>query len=202
MIVCPTVTCPSPAITTCPSWRTLRIVVWRNTAPGSIPRSDSWEGTSINLFQMIHADMSIALRRRQARMPEHLLYRSQVGAISKHMRCEGVTQPMRCDAGGEACSLDPLLQYLLDTARGQPTSAKIRDRGTVMLPGHGHRGLPLFQCIQRRLTQRHEAILVALARANHHHPELFIYIAPVETDQLADAQAGRVQRLEDCAVAN
>src|SRR5271156_7146655 len=110
MIVCPTLTCPSPAITTCPSWRTLRIVVWRNSAPGSIPLSDSWEGTSINLFQMIHTDMSIALRGRQARMAEHLLYRPQISPITKHMRCERMAQPMRRDARVEAGRLDSTLQ--------------------------------------------------------------------------------------------
>src|ERR1700733_670101 len=113
MIVCPTLTCPSPAITTCPSWRTLRIVVWRISAPGSIPLSDSWEGTSINLFQMIHTHVSIALRGRQARMAEHFLYRSQVRTVTKHMRCERVTQPMRSDPSGEAGRLDSALEDYL-----------------------------------------------------------------------------------------
>src|SRR5260370_18571048 len=121
MIVCPTLTCPSPAITTRPSWRTLRIVVWRNSAPGSIPRSDSWEGTSINLFQMIHADMSVALRRRQARMTEHFLYRPQVRSVSKHMHCKRMTQPMRCDARSEPSRLDSALQYHLEPPLGQPS---------------------------------------------------------------------------------
>src|SRR5277367_6679222 len=124
MIVCPTLTCPSPAITTCPSWRTLRMVVWRNSAPGSIPLSDSWERTSINLFQMIHADMSIALRRRQARMTEHFLYRPQVRSIAKHMRGERMTQPVRRDTGAHARGLDSALQDHLDAARGQPSAAK------------------------------------------------------------------------------
>src|SRR5271163_3135453 len=138
MIVCPTLTCPSPAITTCPSWRTLRIVVWRISAPGSIPLSDSWEGTSINLFQMIHTHMSIALRRRQARMAEHFLYRSQVRTVTKHMRCERVTQPVRSDAGADAGGLYSALQNHLDAARGQPSAAKICDDRTVVLPRNRH----------------------------------------------------------------
>src|SRR5271154_306462 len=201
MIVCPTLTCPSPALTTRPSWRTLRIVVCRNSAPGSIPLSDSWEGTSINLFQMIHAHMSITLRRRQARMTEHFLYRPQIRSITKHMRCERVTQPVRSDAGADARGLDSALQNHLDAARGQPSAAKICDDGTVVLPRDGHRGFPLLQGVEGGLAQRHEAILVALAGANHHHAELLVDIAPVEADQLADAQAGRVERLEDRAIA-
>src|SRR5271166_4121831 len=169
MIVCPTLTCPSPAMTTCPSWRTLKIVVWRISAPGSIPRSDSWEGTSINLFQMIHADMSIALRRRQARMAEHLLYRPQIGSISEHMRCERMTQPMRRNAGADARRLYSALQDHLDAARGQPSAAKISNHGTVRLPRNRHRNLPLLQCVEGRLAERHQPILIALARSHHHH---------------------------------
>src|SRR5271155_2853020 len=145
MIVCPTLTCPSPAMTTWPSWRTLRIVVCRNSTPGSIPLSGSWERTSINLFQMIHTHMSIALRRRQARMAEHFLYRSQVRTVTKHMRCERVTQPVRGDPSGEAGRLDSALENHLDTAGGQPSAAKIGDHGTVVLPCNRHRDLPLFQ---------------------------------------------------------
>src|SRR5579863_5740491 len=174
MIVCPTLTCPSPAITTWPSWRTLRIVVWRITAPGSIPLSDSWEGTSINLFQMIHADMSIALRRGEAGMAEHLLYRAQVGAIAQHMRCERMTQPMRRDAGAQARGLDSPLQDQLDAARGQPAAAQVGDHRATGLPRDRHRAPPRPQSIERRLSDRHQPILVALARPDHHHPELFV----------------------------
>src|SRR5271165_4075960 len=189
MIVWPTLTWPSPAMTTWPSWRTLRIVVCRNSAPGSIPLSDSWEGTSINLFQMIHADVSIALRRCEARMTEHLLYRPQIRTITKHMRCERVTQPVRGDAGADAGGFNSALQNHLDAARGQPSAAKIRDDGTVVFPRNRHRSFPLLQGVEGGLAQRHEAILVALAGADHHHAELFVDIAPVEADELAHAQA-------------
>ena len=67
-------------------------------------RLNSWKGTSINLFQMIHAHMSVPLRCRQARMAEHLLYRPQVRAIAKHMRCETVTQPVRRDSRAQTHS--------------------------------------------------------------------------------------------------
>src|SRR4051812_37859266 len=108
MIVWPTLTCPSPAITTWPLWRTHRIVVWRK-----ISASCSRMGTLINLFQMIHADMSIALRGRQTRMPEHLLDRSQVGTITQHMRSKAVAQPVRRQARCEAAIDNSLLQNFL-----------------------------------------------------------------------------------------
>src|SRR5208283_2852156 len=201
MIVCPTLTCPSPAMTTCPSWRTLRIVVWRISAPGSMPLSNSWKGTSINLFQMIHAHMSVPLRCRQARVAEHFLYRPQVRPIAKHMRCETVTQPMRRDSRAQPHSRQSPLQDHLDAARGQSAAAKICNHGTVGFPRNRHRTPPRHQCIQGRLTQRYQPILVALARSHHDHPKLFVDIEPVEPDQLAYAQPRRIQRLEYRAIA-
>ena len=49
----------------------------------------------IDLFEMIHADVSIALGGREARMPEHLLDRAQVGARVQHMGRERMSQAMR-----------------------------------------------------------------------------------------------------------
>src|ERR1035437_769162 len=164
-------------------------------------RLNSWKGTSINLFQMIHAHMSIALRGRQARMAEHFLYRPQVRPIAKHMRCETVTQPMRRDCRAQTHRRQSPLQDQLDAARGQSAAAKIDYHGTVGLPRNRHRTPPRPQCIQRRLTQRHQPILVALACSHHDHPELFVDIAPVKPDQLADAQPRRIQRLEYRAIA-
>src|ERR1035437_6217705 len=202
MIVCPTLTCPSPAMMTCPSWRTHRIVVCRISAPGSKPLSNPWKGTSINLFQMIHAHMSVPLRCRQARMAEHLLYRPQVRAIAKHMRCETVTQPVRRDSRAQTHSRQSPLQDHLDAARGQSAAAKICNHGTVGLPRNRHRTPPRPQRIQRRLAERHQPILVALARPHHHHHELFVDIAPVQPDQFAHAQPRRGHRLEYGAIAH
>jgi len=89
-------------------------------------RLNSWKGTSINLFQMIHAHMSIALRGRQARMAEHFLYRPQVRTIAKHMRCETMTQSMRRDCRAHAGSRKSALQDHLDAAGGQSAAAKDR----------------------------------------------------------------------------
>src|SRR5215471_17055371 len=84
MIVWPTVTCPSPAITIRPRWRTARIVV---------PLSS---GTGVRLVIGFHqapeVDVRVALRRGEARVSEQLLDGTQVGARTEKMRRERVAE--------------------------------------------------------------------------------------------------------------
>src|ERR1051325_10698722 len=87
MIVCPTVTWPSPAITIRPRWRTARMVV---------PRSS---GTGVRLVVGFHqateVDVRVALRGREARMAEELLDGAQVGAGAEEGGREGGPERMR-----------------------------------------------------------------------------------------------------------
>lgn len=46
----------------------------------------------VSLEQLIHRDMSVALRRAQAGVPQKLLNRTQVGAAFQHVGRAGVTQ--------------------------------------------------------------------------------------------------------------
>ena len=112
-----------------------------------------------------------------------------------------MTQPVRSECRADSRRLDSRAQNFLDAASSQPPAAQIRYDRTVVLPRNRHRTSPLLKRVERRLAQRHQPILVALARAHHHHAELFVDIAPVQADQLADAQARRVERLENCAIA-
>src|SRR6266478_4952272 len=118
------------------------------------------------------------------------------------MCCKGMAQPMRRDPGADTRVHNPPLQYHLDAASRQPTAAKIDDHRPIWLPCYRHRAPPGKERIKRRLAERHQPILVALARSHHDHPELFIDIAPVETDQLTDPQPSRVERFENRTIAH
>src|SRR5207245_10094063 len=96
--------------------RTHKIVVARTFAASS----GAWMGIAINLFQTIHADMSIALRGREARMAEHLLDRAQVGIGIEHVRRERMAQPMGRHRGVESGLDNSPRDDLLDTARAEP----------------------------------------------------------------------------------
>jgi len=135
-------------------------------------------------------------------MPEHLLDRAQVGSIAKHMRCEAMTQPMRRDSRFETTRDDSALENFLDAASRQAPTAQIDYHGTARFPRKRHRAPPRHQGVQRPLSERYQAVLVALARPDHHHSEVRVDIGPIEADQFADPQSRRIEGLENRAVAN
>ena len=112
-------------------------------------------------------------------------WRSPCGVID-------VAQSRRHDTPGED---------IFDRARRQPSAAQVGDHRAVEFPGLRHRAPPRLERVERRFANRHHPILVALARAHQHHPDFVVDVAPVKADQLAHAQAGGVERLEDRAVA-
>src|SRR6202166_1021563 len=172
------------------------MVVPRMTLSGS----GAWMGTAINLFEMVDAHVSVALRGGEARMPEHLLDRAQIGARVEQVCGEAMTQSVRRDRGSESRRHDAPGQDVFDRARRQPTGAQVGDYGAVEFPRLRHRAPPGLERVERRLTDRHHPILVALARAHQHPPDLVVDVAPVEPGKLAHAEAGGVERLEDRTV--
>jgi hypothetical protein len=70
-------------------------------------------GVAINIEKMCRVHLRIDLRRRQARVPEQFLERSQIGAAREQMRRKAVAKGVRgnATAGGqiEAEALDKTL---------------------------------------------------------------------------------------------
>src|SRR2546422_10387883 len=96
MMVCPIVTCPSPAITTRPLWRTARMVVARSSGPRVRP--------VIGLHQAAEVDVRVALRGGEARGGEQLLDGAQGGARAEEGGRGGGPQRLRGRLGGRgAC---------------------------------------------------------------------------------------------------
>src|SRR2546428_12321139 len=56
----------------------------------------------VHLLQSGSRNVRVDLRRRYVRMPEHHLYRAQIGAVLQQVCGEGVAQHVRRDAPGEA----------------------------------------------------------------------------------------------------
>jgi hypothetical protein len=74
-----------------------------------------------------------------------------------------------------------------------------RARGPLR-PHRCHTARQRSSAFARRTPERHHALLVALAR-HAQDAAAQIEVRPVERDQLAHAQAGRVEQLEDDAIA-
>src|ERR1700730_9691508 len=102
---------------------------------------------------------------------------------------------MRCDwrvhFGGQQAACDDVLHR----AGREPTTAQISDDGTAERPGHRHRGAPFLERVERGFTNRDEPVLVAFARAHHHHTQLFVDIAPAQAGQFTDTEARGIEDL-------
>ena len=79
----------------------------------------------VNCGQLIQIQVRVPLRRRQARMTQHLLDDPQVSAAVKQMRRKGMAQSM----GSHFDSNPRLTQMLFDDARHTPG----RDPGASMV---------------------------------------------------------------------
>ena len=76
----------------------------------------------VHLGEMLEIQMRIDLRRRDARMTEHLLHGTQVTAGLKQVRGKRVTQHVRMHL--EAAAFGPANQSLFDAARRQSRAAQ------------------------------------------------------------------------------
>src|SRR5262249_55583591 len=121
-IVCPTVTWPSPAMTTRPWWRSARMVV----ACSSGPRVRA----VIGLHQTAQVDVRVALGGGEARVPEQLLDGAQIGARAEEVRREGMAQRVRRALGRGTAEERVALHQARDAAGGEPTPARIPEDRT------------------------------------------------------------------------
>src|SRR2546425_8717759 len=119
MIVWPTVTCPSPAITTRRWWRTARMVVARSSGPRV--------RAVIGVHEPAEVDVRVALRGGETRMAEQLLDGAQIGARAEEMGREGVTERVRRRLGGRAAREHVALHEARHAARGQPPAACVQE---------------------------------------------------------------------------
>ena len=123
-------------------------------------------------------------------MPEQLLDRAQVGAALEQVRGEGVPQPVR--VGEEAAQ----------RARVQPPAARGEEERVVRAARQLRPRLAQVagDDVRRLLAERHDPLLAALAA---HADELLLEVdvGEIEPDRLGAAQAGRVDELDECAVA-
>src|SRR5919204_6861025 len=114
MIVCPTVTCPSPAMTTWPRWRIARIVVPRVSGPRVC--------LVIRLHETAEVHVRVALGGGEARMPEQLLDGAQVGSGAEEMGGEGVSQRVRRGLGCGTADQHVTLHQPRHAARREPSA--------------------------------------------------------------------------------
>ena len=152
--------------------------------------------------QVIDVDVSIALRRAEAGVAEHLLDGAQIGALAEQVRGEAVAERVRRDArrprGELAAGQQPA-----HGARPQPPAARAQEQRVAIGSRRGRQPIdaPLeigVGGLPRLGPERHDAILAPLALAHAHHraATVGLDVAEVEVAGLRDAQPGAVDHLE------
>src|SRR5438046_9247801 len=126
MIVWPTVTCPSPAITTRPWCRTARMVVARRSGPRV--------RAVIGVHQPAEVDVRVALRGGEARVAEELLDGTQIGARAEEVGREGGPERARRRLGGRAAREHGARHKARDAPRARPARARPQAGGAARHP--------------------------------------------------------------------
>ena len=137
-------------------------------------------------------------------MSQEFLDHSQVGAAVKKMGREAVTQRMRRGLLVEPGDLDVLVENLPNASAGEPLAEAIEEesvrivlvRRVGLFPGVD---IPLDR-LEGETSNRYDSLLGALA-ARLDHLSAEVEGGHVESRQLADPQACRVEGLEDRPVA-
>ena len=146
-------------------------------------------------------------------MAQHFLHGAQIARRLQHVRGERVAQHVRMHVGGDVRRQRMRLQAQLQYARRDARAARAEEQGGAAIGRWRAHGQPGAQGHEGRLADGHLAHLAALARdddfeAVHVEPAqrgvLAIFrlaVMRVQTGQLGDAQAARIQQLEHGAVA-
>ncbi|PAV69546.1 hypothetical protein WR25_06092 [Diploscapter pachys] len=153
----------------------------------------------IDVQQMRRIDGGVDLRRTEARMPQQLLQRAQVGAAAQQMRREAVAQRMRRRPLAKPQPGPRRAHRSPDHPRRQRPALHAAEQRLVRRgrPGHLrriglHRGAHLRQ-------QWHDPRLVALARHRQRLPQR--QHARRQRDRLADAQPCAIQQQQHRPIA-
>src|SRR5438309_7699469 len=152
MTVCPRLTCPSPAITTLPRWRTQRIVV--PCIPDSLR---SGVGAIVGLHQMIEVHVCVALSRGEARVAEKLLDCAEIRSLVEEMRGERVAKRMRARGDRGAGTGDVARDEAGHTPRAEAPATAIDEDRRPLDPFSGELAPVRAQRIERDLADRHDA---------------------------------------------
>ena len=158
------------------------------------PAGDAWRPG----VQPRDLDMGIDLRRRDVGMAEHRLHAAQIGAVIEEMAGEGMPQhmrrqPRRIEPGLQRQRLEELAAAAPRQMPLAPVRGKEEGRGLALgeeMAAHreilGERGA-------RRLAQRHEPLLVALA-ADDEEARIAPCRGERQSHELRDAQARAVEQ--------
>lgn len=146
--------------------------------------------------------MGINLGGGQVGVPQQHLHHPEIGAVIKQMGRERVTQAMRIDRIVDSGMTRMVANPLPDRLAGERTTAARNEYGLSSRPqGRSTFLHPHAQRFDGGFAERNKAFPTALA-ADADNPPIQPELSRFQSGQFADPDAGRVERLEDCPVAN
>ncbi len=155
----------------------------------------------IDLGEMLKIQMRVHLRRADVGMPQHFLHGAQVAAGLQHVAGEAVTQHVRMDIAADALFDRPVLDAVLHGAGAEAFAALVDEQRFFFGRRHAAANRePVTDGFGGVAAQWHDARLAALAGDGN---GTFGKVdgVEIEADQFGEAQAGRIEQLEDGAVA-
>ncbi len=134
-------------------------------------------------------------------MPQELLHAAQVVTRLEQVRGEGMPEQVRVDLGVDALAPGPVVHARLYAAATQ-ARAPVADEQCPLVRRRQRaaRFLPAGERLHRPGADRHDTVLVALA-GDAHRRILHVHVAEIQVGEFGQAEPGRVQELEDRAVA-
>jgi hypothetical protein len=136
-------------------------------------------------------------------MSEHFLNRTEIGASLEEVGRERVAQQVGVDAlRVEAGLLGEAPQDQEGACAGERAAAGIEEHLGPVAPVEERPALRQVPAerLDRGPPDRHDALLVALAD-DAHEPAVEVDAGAVEAHRLRDAEAGAVEELDECLVA-
>jgi hypothetical protein len=160
-------------------------------------------GLEVDLAAPTVGDMRVALGRPEVGMPEHLLYRAQVGSAFEEVRRERMPEEVWVDASRlEPGALGELAEDQEGSGAGERASTRVEEELRPVAPvemGTTERQVAAHR-FRRRATEWHEPFLPALA--DHADDALLEGDAVLlEPDGLRDTQPGAVEELHERPIA-
>src|ERR1700760_3354702 len=125
----------------------------------------------VRVLQALRREVRVDLRRREIRMAEHLLQRTQIAAAREQMRRERVAQRVRAHPRLETCAARVPLDDLVETLARQSRAPAVDEQLRLAARAEQRRAPARAVDAERgdRLApDRHEPFLRALAACAQH----------------------------------
>ncbi len=159
----------------------------------------------VDLLQLAERDLRVDLRRRKVRVPQDHLDVTDVRAVLQHVRGARVAEQMAGAGMRDASVLEMTFDEIAQPSRRERPAVIMQEQRMPIVSAFklgAHFAQVLVDPRTGALPDRHHAILVALAVADHECALREVDLVELQVNELHAPDAARVQRLEDRAIAH